>query len=135
MAASVQLIGRAGLIQALGLMKSIVLTFLLALSGGVFANEPPKPPFNLIRSDADLIRHIQHTNHIFVSALGGCSNDKVERSGEGKPTTFVYTATCAIKPLSDTPCPAYSVMATGIIDTPYSATVHSLTLALLCPGQ
>jgi hypothetical protein len=116
-------------------MKSIAIAVLLAFSSPGFADEPPKPPFDLLKSDADLIRHIQHTDHIFASALGSCGNDKVERSVEGKPRTFVYTATCAVKPLSDTPCPAYSVMATGSIDSPYGATVNSLTLALLCPGQ
>jgi hypothetical protein len=114
-------------------MKSLAIALALASSG--LAAEPPKPPFDLLKSDADLIKHIHATDHIFTSALGRCSNDKIERGVEGLEKTFVYTATCAIKPLSDTPCPAYLVMATGNIDGPYMATVNSVTLALLCPGQ
>jgi hypothetical protein len=114
-------------------MKSLAIVLALVSSGTTA--ELPKPPFDLLKSDADLIRHIQATDHVFHSALGRCSNDKIERGVEGLPKTFVYTATCAIKPLSDTPCPTYSVMAIGSIDGPYMATVNSITLALLCPGQ
>ena len=114
-------------------MKSIAIA--LALAASSTSVPPAKPPFDLLKSDADLIRHIQATDHVFTSALGRCSNDKIDRGVEGLPKTFVYTTTCAIKPLSDTPCPAYSVMATGSIDGPYMATVNSITLALLCPGQ
>ena len=127
-------LGRFGLTQVLALMKSLAI--LLALtSSSLSAEEAPKPPFDLLKSDADLVRHIQATDHIFASALGRCSNGKIERGVEGLSKTFVYTAACAIKPLSDTPCPAYSVMATGSVDGPHFATVNSITLALLCPGQ
>jgi len=115
-------------------MKSIALAFLVfVVSASVLAETPPKAPFDLFKSDADVIRHIQHTDPVFTSVLGHCSNDKLVRSHKGKDRLFVYTAICAIKPLSDSECPAYLVRAAGTIDHPQWATVRTMSLALQCP--
>ena len=118
---------RSGLIQPLALMRvpQILIASLLAFG-------PPAgkaATSDLTHDNAALIRHIKTTDDIFVKILGTCGSEKLSRGKGGK---FTYQGNCQIKPLPETDCQRYLVLAIGTVDTKSWATIRDIHLTLQC---
>ena len=107
-------------------MKAQHLLIAGLLASGPFASIAGSP--DLTRDNAALIRHIKTTDDVFVRVLGACSSEILTRNKVG----FTYRANCQIKPLPETDCQRYLVVATGTVDTKAWATVRGVHLSLQC---
>ena len=107
-------------------MRAHHLLFAGLLASCPFASTASSPDFT--RNNAALIRHIKTTDDVFVRVLGACSSESLIRN----KGSFTYRGNCQIKPLPETDCQRYLVVATGTVDTKAWATVRNVQLSLQC---
>ncbi|HUG72093.1 MAG TPA: hypothetical protein VMK82_01600 [Steroidobacteraceae bacterium] len=86
---------------------------------------------DLYDSDEELMRHLLSTDPILSRVSGGCSDGRIDRSGNDGLARFTFTARCPAPPPEDD-CPAYRVTAQGTVDTASLATIRDLRMELLC---
>ena len=120
----------SGTMQTLAMKKFLTTLVLIALMQVSARAASP----SAVADDRALINHIKKTDYVFTTALGTCSQEKIERDVSGNKKHFTYTAYCSAKAAQESDCPGYKVVASGTIDTEQWATLRSIKLELECHG-